>query len=99
LKEYAQAYLDDAAASALYTRQDAEIDRLQSENAAIKNELAELRPLMDRLYNEIQAMRSAPNAIAASIPANIDRLEQARILQPAAGAAPSSLADLPKRGP
>ncbi len=94
IRENAKAYLDDSAATAIVSRALADKERLEAENAALKQQLGELRPMMDRMHSDLMALKNAQPATETYVPWLHDPIEQAMRAAPVAPLAPSSLDSL-----
>lgn len=79
-REAARAYLDDSEASALQTKLTAENDRMTADIVGLRRENLAMREQMDKMWAELQNLRSAPNPLQTQIVA--DPYEQARLGRP-----------------
>lgn len=94
IRENAKAYLDDAAAMAIVSESLATTERLESENAELKKQLGELRPMLDRMHSELMALKNAAPPSETYIPGMHDPAQLLAQMAPQGVQAGSSLDSL-----
>lgn len=96
IRELAKQYLDDAYAQAEAQKLLAIQERQASENADLRNKVAELAALVDSLHSQLQTLHNRPSEIATYVPSQHNPIDQARAMAPQEPPARSALDSLPE---
>ena len=98
LRNFARAYLDDAAAGAMLSKATADNEAKDLRIGELEHKVNELSTLLDSVHRDMQTLRNAPNPIASHVPGMHDPMEALRQAEAPQGGS-SSLDLLPDAPP
>ena len=96
MRDLARAFLDDAEAGKQLAQATADNDRKDAELAQLRQQVEQMRSMVDSMHGELQGLKNAPSPIATHIPGLLDPMEQLRQGHAPAPAVHSALESLPE---
>lgn len=96
IRELAKQYLDDAYAQAEQRKLLDLQEKQASENADLRNQIAEMKALVNSLHGQLQALQNRPPEVATYVQGNHDPIALAQAMAPPEPPATSALERLPE---